>query len=273
MTLAEYIKENITDCFAALPLSECRITKARLIEDAPHLSHAVMLAVPYPHGRGRIAAFARLPDYHLFFKSFEEAVSALVNERYGKREVRVFSDHSPIDERDAARRAGLGVIGDNDLFISDKYGSFVFLGEIIVQLDREELEREGICVRSDGGGECLRCGLCAEACPAGCIGGDKSKCVSALTQKKGDLSDAEKDIIKKGKSAWGCDVCAEVCPMNERPSVQYKDFFLHGQIAPLSFSDIEKMSDEEYKTYPFSWRRREVIERNFKIIDEGVTDR
>ena len=269
MTLAEYIEKNITDAYSALPLSSCRIIKERLIADAPSLTHAVMLAVPFPHGPGKIASFARIRDYHAFFAPFAGGIKELLSSRYPSAEVRVFSDHSPIDERDAACRAGLGVLGDNCLFISNKYGSFVFIGEILLSLGKEELEAEGIAVCDGEVGGCLHCGACAAACPSGSIGSDRSFCVSALTQKKGDLSDTERAMIKRGRSAWGCDVCAEVCPMNCVETPEYNKYFTENSISPESAEEIEKMPDEEYSAYPFSWRKKEVIERNFRIISEG----
>ena len=271
MTLAEYIRENITDTFAALPFGDCAVTLGRLLGDwSP--TFAVMLSVPYPRGTGRIASFAMLRDYHVFFGSFEEDVRALLGERYPGREARIFSDHSPIDERSAACRAGLGVKGDNGLFISNAHGSFVFIGEILVSLTADELSSEGIEIRSVPIGECLHCGACRDACPAGACGGDKSLCIAALTQKKGALSDTERDIIRRGGSAWGCDVCAAVCPMNEGVTAEYKDFFLEGTCNPRCAADVFAMSDEEYGKYPFSWRRRDVIGRNFKIIDGEFSD-
>ena len=266
MTLAEYINANITDTFAALPFSDCTLTLGRLLHGMEP-SYAVMLSVPYPRGNGRIASFARLRDYHVFFKSFEEDVSSLLGKKYPGCKAKIFSDHSPIDERSAACRANLGVKGDNGLFISHAYGSFVFIGEILVTLAEDELLSEGIEIRSDAIGECLHCGACRKACPAGAIGGDKSLCVAALTQKKGPLSDTERDIIKRGGSAWGCDVCASVCPMNEGKTAKYNDFFQSGACDPKSAADVDAMSDGEYEKYPFSWRRRDVIARNFGIID------
>ena len=273
MKLSEFIESNITDCFAALPLASCRVTKERLIADAPSLCHAVILVVPYPHGeKSNMASFARIPDYHTFFTSFRDEVEALLAPRYHGLEVRIFADHSPIDERHAACLTGLGVIGDNGLFISNKYGSFIFLGEIILSLDEDELAEEGIAVAEESPLLfCPHCGACARACPGGCIGGDKSTCVSALTQKKGVLSDSEIDIMKRGGSVWGCDVCAEVCPLNKGKNAEYKEFFKH-YAAPLSREDIEAMDDAEYAKYPFSWRKKEIILRNFKII-EGTLDK
>lgn len=269
MTLSEYIKENIAPLSAALPLTDCSVTLGRLIKGYEP-TYAVMLVVPYPRSPGKIASFAKLRDYHIFFKSHEDAVSALISEKYPGRGAHIFSDHSPLDERLAACRAGLGVMGDNGLFIAKKYGSYVFLGEILVTLTAQELIAEGVQICSSDVGGCLHCGACRDACPSGAIGGDKSLCVSALTQKKGDLTDTERDIIKRGGSAWGCDVCAEVCPMNRVVAAKdYNPFFLEGAVDPRCRADIDAMSDGDFACHPFSWRRRDVIGRNFDIIDTG----
>ncbi|MBR0303286.1 MAG: epoxyqueuosine reductase [Clostridia bacterium] len=270
MTLSEYVRANITDDASALPLSACRIINERLLGKAPHASSVVMMAVPYPRKTsGLLASFARLPDYHGYFSRFEDEAHALLSERYGDVTLKIFADHSPIDERRAACAAGLGLIGDNGLFISKKYGSFVFLGEAIVSLNEEEMRHEGFDLTLREAEGCLHCGACRDACPAGCIGGDKSLCVSAITQKKGVLTDTERDILIKGGSAWGCDVCQSVCPMTGDASPEFNEYFLTGAFDVNDISDVERLTDEEYARYPFSWRRRDVIERNLTILEHG----
>ncbi len=268
MSLAELLnKECITE-FGAVKLEYLTITKERLIKDAPTGCVAVMMAVPYPKSVGKaFAAFSLIPDYHIFFSLLEEKIKKYMSEKYGDCFVKVFADHSPLDERDAACKAGLGVLGDNGLFISEKYGSFVFIGEIICSLSEKELEAEGIGLTLNGVRGCLHCGKCREACPSGAVGGDKNLCVSHLTQKKGILTDTEADIIRKSSYVWGCDICAAVCPMNDASGEVgcYNDFFTSRKIDPESYEFIEKMTDEEYRQYPFSWRKRELIKRNFDL--------
>lgn len=268
MTLSEFLTENVTDLFTAVRLSDCRITKERLIASAPAGCHAIMLAVPYPkHTGGTLASFAMIPDYHSFFAAVGEKITKLFGEKYRGAYFAVFADHSPIDERLAACTAGLGVMGDNGLLITEKYGSYVFLGEIVTSLTEEELLAEGISVELHEIKRCSGCGKCSKSCPAGCIGGDKSLCASALTQKKGTLSDIECDIIKKSGYIWGCDRCAEACPMNVGRGNVRSAFFGSGA-AEITYGDIEKMSDEEYSAYPFSWRKKDVIRRNHLILSD-----
>ena len=296
MNLSEFLKNENIEVFSSIPLSSCRLTKPYLLKDAEEDAEklrAVILVLPYPHDKlgekpetesespsvkrvePKIAAFSRIFDYHLYFEKLSAKVSSYFSEKYPRTFVKVFADHSPIDERHAAITAGLGVIGDNGLFISEGYGSFVFLGEMICSLTEDELKKEGIPSAPPFSEEipgCLHCGKCADACPAGCIGGDKGKnlCVSNLTQKKGELDADEKKIIKKSGYLWGCDRCAEVCPMNKNKSaLKYSKFFTEN--SPVStFKQIEAMSSDMYRKYPFSWRKIDVLRRNYDIfnIDE-----
>lgn len=272
MTVGALLKQEKIPLFKAVKLSQCRIIKERLISDAPKDVYAVVVAVPYPYLPPKgvsFASFSRIYDYHLFFEAVGKKVKELVLKKYGERYLKVFADHSPIDERHAAASSGLGFMGDNGLFIAEGYGSFVFLGEIIANMTREELEKEEIRVANPSAvGECSHCGRCAAACPAGCIeNGDKSICVSALTQKKGVLSDREKAIIKKSGYGWGCDRCAAACPHYTFKNIDYPDFFKKSM--EPSWEAVEAMDEEEYKKYAFSWRKKEVIKRNFDIYKEG----
>ena len=270
MTVSELLKKEGVCGFAALPLDKCRINKERLISDAPEGCYAIITYISYPvTTNGLFAAFSVIPDYHIFFSELEKKLSALFEEKYGGTYAKVFADHSPIDERLAACNAGLGVKGDNGLFISHTHGSFVFIGEIICSLSEKELEEEGIPLSFVPAKECLHCGACTEACPSGAVAGEKKLCVSHITQKKGNLSDTEADIIKKSGYVWGCDLCALACPMNKNNEAQiYGSFFTKSIISPKTFADIDAMSDEEYKKYPFSWRKKELLKRNFEILEK-----
>lgn len=272
MKLAELLINECIYEFCAVKLENVRMTKSRLISDAPENCFAVMMAVPYPADTGkRFAAFSCIPDYHIFFSLLEEKVKKYLLEKYESCYVKVFADHSPLDEREAAAKAGLGVMGDNGLFISKKHGSFVFLGEIICDLSEKELEDEGIELACCEVETCIRCGKCKEACPSGAVGGNKELCVSHLTQKKGHLSDIEISIIKKSSYVWGCDICADVCPMNasRRQNIRYNEFFTKNPLLSESYEFIEKMTDDEYKRYPFSWRKKEVLKRNLSLGTEN----
>ncbi len=274
--LSDIFKSEKISAYGALPLSACTVLRERYFKDFFEGElFCVMLIVPYPAQRrvgAKFASFAVIPDYHIFFKRLEERILPYFSKKYPGRRFRIFSDVSPIDERDAACRAGLGVMGDNGLFIAKGQGSFVFIGEMVTDLTSAELEGEGIGCGTFEPSGCLHCGKCAKACPAGCIGGDKSFCVSALTQKKGVLTDTECDIIKKSGYAWGCDVCALVCPLFDDGDRDINSYFTETVLHVKGFETVDVMDGETYSRYAFSWRKKDVIKRNFDILGENRED-
>ena len=147
-------------------------------------------------------------------KELEAAVLPQLREAYPDLTFALFADHSPIMEVDAAARAGLGVLGMNGLLLTPGYGSFVFIGELITDADYTLVTGEPIPDFPADPPRCEGCGLCVKACPAGCRAGDRSGCLSALTQKKGDLTPEETAAIVKGGLVWGCDACQLACPHN-----------------------------------------------------------
>lgn len=225
---------------------------------------AIVFAVPYltEHKEKNISAYAIPRDYHIYFDGLFKDLSAQLESEFPQHRFVGFADNSPIDERDAAAKAGLGIIGDNDMLITEKYSSYVFLGEIITDIpyngEAHEIKR------------CEGCGACAASCPKYEIG----ECLSALTQKKGDLCEKEMADIKKYGSLWGCDICQEVCPHTLRAidnGTIYTDidFFKNDTIPTLTSDILQNMSDEIFAKRAYSWRGRKTIERNICIFEDN----
>lgn len=171
-----------------------------------------------------------------------------------KYNIKGFSDHSPIDEVNAAAKAGLGIIGENGLLINKTYGSYVFIGEVFTDLDVGELSSCEI-IRCNG------CGACYKNCPSHDI------CLSALTQKKGILTSDEKKLLKQGGYIWGCDICQNVCPNNREIKSTPIEYFQKDRLPYLNIETIENMNGDEFNQRAFSWRKREVIIRNINIYN------
>lgn len=264
--LKNYLSKFNIELIGAVSLSDCQIVRAHKLKNFPVCDYsslsAIMIAVPYltKHENQNISSYAVPRDYHIFFKQlFDELIPKLC-ERYPNSRFQGFSDNSPIDERHAALLSGLGILGDNSMLITEKYSSYVFLGEIITDYPIE-------CVANEIK-HCLKCGKCQLACPMQKIG----DCLSALTQKKGELTKFEVDSIRKYGSAWGCDICQEVCPYTlhaKHTGTIYTDveFFKAKLLPTLDEQAISLMSDEEFSERAYSWRGRNVITRNLKILE------
>ncbi len=257
-------KQNI-ELVASLRLAECTVKRPYLLEKQGFSSNSVIIfAAPYfteNDSKRNISAYAVSRDYHIFFAELFNTLIKELKKEYPENNFVGFSDHSPIDEIEAACRAGLGVLGKNRLLITKKYSSYVFLGELVTDAELPSSAGE---ISS-----CINCGECERACPMikeNCV------CLSSLTQKKGELSAQEKRILHKYACAWGCDICQDVCPYTKRALNSgsiYTDieFFEESRTPFLTSETVEQMSDEDFKTRAYSWRGKKTIKRNLKILE------
>jgi len=261
----ELKKYNIELVFS-LNLEECEIKRPYLLERSGISKGSVIIfAVPYlskaAFEKRNISAYAVSRDYHIFFDQLFKEIIPILKEKYPNNSFAGFTDHSPINEIVAAAKTGIGVIGKNHLLITEKHSSFVFLGEIITDaiLPSSPHKVEG----------CEGCQKCIDACP---VKTDISKCISAVTQKKADLDEIEVDLVKTHGCAWGCDICQLACPhtqkaLNNNTLFSSVDFF-NTKLTPILTSEgVEQMSDEEFKERAYSWRGKQAIIRNLKILE------
>ena len=230
----------------------------------------LITALPYyfPMLPGQnLARFAALPDYHRYFGGILQEIADELKQIYPASYFKPFTDNSPIDERKTALESGLAVKGKNNLCITEQ-GSFIFLGEIITDL---EISLPSPTVTR----QCGSCDRCIQACPGGALtedGFDYTKCLAYLTQKKGELTEEERRLIKNNKLAWGCDRCSEVCPHNQ--GLPRADISLPpNELLPkLTIADIENLSDRQFrKTYAhraFAWKGKATMLRNLYILEE-----
>lgn len=249
-----------------IPLNKCAITKEYLLEKAGITDGtAIMFAMPYLSENcteHNISLYAVPMDYHYYFSGLKERIIPKLKERFPEKKIEMFTDHSPFDERDAAALAGLGVIGKNQMLITDRYSSYVFIGEIVTDLIID-------CPDTlDKPSYCIGCGKCLKECP---INNDGIMCLSAVTQKKGELTEEEKRAMIKYGCAWGCDICQEVCPytLNAKKSktIYTKIPFFNTDLTPvLSYRSIENMPDEDFKKRAYAWRKKETILRNLDLL-------
>ncbi len=161
-----------------------------------------------------VASYAHYIDYHEAIVPMAEALAGRIRELSGSEPVfRVCVDSAPILERSLAVRAGLGWIGKSSMFVAPRYGSALFLCEILTDL---ELPPDPPFTR-DGCGSCRRC---VDACPNGCIDPDTrtiraDRCAAYLTiEHKGEFTEEQSALV--GNHLFGCDECLRACPHNSR---------------------------------------------------------
>lgn len=254
---------------SAVPLSLCKILRPYKLERCGFADDAelfaIMFTIPYltKSEDKNISSYAIPRDYHLFCKELFDSVIPRLAERFPQNIFCGFADNSPIDEVHAAACAGLGIIGDHGLLITEKHSSYVFIAEIITDLPLDTKGEYKIL-------HCEVCGRCSSVCPKYECG----ECLSAVTQKKGVLTECEVSTIKKLGCAWGCDICSEACPHTEKARASgtiYTDipFFKENLTPTLTKELVENMSDEEFSRRAYSWRKKETILRNLSILEDN----
>ncbi len=238
-------------------LIECR-AKSRLPEKAVSV---IVACFPYlledsEYENRNVSKYAVVTDYHEVVISRLEKAADKLRSIYPDNHFAVFADNSPIPEVRAACAAGLGARGTNSLLITEKYGSYVFIGEIVTDL--------AIVNGKNEYKTCIGCGKCIGACPSKAISEsdfDPKACLSAVTQRKGELTDKEKKLMKECGCVWGCDICQDVCPMNKNAAKTEIEEFLLSPVPCVS-------SDCSLESRAYEWRGRKVIERNINICSE-----
>ncbi len=167
------------------------------------------LAVLADREAGAISVYARGDDYHRVMKSRLKAFGRWLASEFNC-DVKVFVDTAPIMEKPLAMRAGLGWIGKHTNLVSRKFGSWLFLGEVLVTLELPPDAPE-----TD---HCGSCDACVHACPTGALDEpyqmDARRCLSYLTiEHKSEIAPHLAD--RMGNRIFGCDDCLAVCPWNK----------------------------------------------------------
>lgn len=160
---------------------------------------------------GKVSRYAWGDDYHEVVGAKLRSLLSWIRETHPQVEGKVCVDIQPMMDKAWAARAGLGWIGKHTNLITPEYGSWVFIGELLLNI---ELEYETELVAD----HCGSCTLCIDACPTGAIIEpyllDSHKCISYATI---ELRDAElPHEVAENLEGWlyGCDICQDVCPWN-----------------------------------------------------------
>lgn len=233
---------------------------------------------PAPEGAGWIARYAwsenragegepKPSDYHKVLLKRLEKLEAALKERLGEFESRCYVDTGPLVERVYARYAGIGWTGKNTCILSQKIGSWMFLGVILTSLELPADEFPELA--ADRCGSCTRC---IDACPTQALTPyqmDASRCISYLTiEKHGNIPEDLRAGM--GRQVFGCDICQDVCPWNRKaPTVQDAELAAREELVNPALEWLAGMSRDDFAQWfygsPVKRAKFEGLRRNVAI--------
>lgn len=192
--------------------------------------------------RGAISVYAQGDDYHELIKGRLKQLAGWLVARFGG-ELKVFVDTAPLMEKPLAERAGLGWQGKHTNLVSREFGSWLFLGSILTELD---LPADG-----PSGGSCGQCHACLDVCPTNAFPApyqlDARRCISYLTiELKGPIPAQFRPML--GNRIYGCDDCTAVCPWNKFAATS-REQRLHARDAlrEPALADLAALDDAAFR--------------------------
>lgn len=225
----------------------------------------------------RRGAFARASwgeDYHAILERRLAALIAFIRKEAAQSDLlfKPMVDTGELVDVRVAERAGIGFVGKNGLLVTQEYGSYVYLGEVITNIEFP------LDDPVDYG--CGTCNRCVDFCPTGALLGNgkmnAKRCLSYQTQTKGLMPQEFRK--KMGHVIYGCDICQQVCPYNKG-----KDFHLHPEMEPSVeethplLKPLVTISNKEFKnrfgTMAGSWRGKKPLQRNAIIALANYRDK
>lgn len=222
---------------------------------------------PFEHSQnpeiGKISRYGWGRDYHRIISKKLKLLSEWLNNQNDAIKTKYCVDTAPIHDKVWAQKSGIGWIGKNGNLITKEYGSWVFLGEILINIpltpDQPHSNHCGTCVR------------CLKACPTQAIVEpfviDANKCIAYHTIENREENLPEN--ITNNLQGWvaGCDICQDVCPWNQRfaQMTDIKEFFPYPHNIEPPLQDLANLSESEWdyrfrasalrRIKPQMWRR------------------
>jgi epoxyqueuosine reductase len=233
---------------------------------------------PHEHARddatGKVSRYAWGDDYHTVVGAKLKRLLDWIKEQWPEAEGKTCVDIQPMMDKAWAARAGLGWIGKHSNLITRDYGSWVFLGELLLSL---ELEYDTQRVED----HCGSCTLCLEACPTAAITEpyvvNSNKCISYATIELREPLIPEEVAGKLDGWLYGCDICQDVCPWNrfEQPSTEAR-FEPRGGNVSVELSEILSLTPatyaERFRRSPIKRAKLTGLQRNARALIEQHED-
>ena len=217
----------------------------------PEAKSIISVGMNYHVGKGqndiksdlKFSTYAWGDDYHDVLKKRLFQLLKWIKESQTEIKGIVCVDTSPVMDKVWAQRAGLGWIGKHTNLISRDQGSWLFLGELILNM---KLEYDAPFVED----LCGSCTACIDACPTQALEEyriNAGKCISYLTiEHRGELPEAENDL-----HGWiyGCDICQEVCPWNQKFARESdrSEFQPRQEILDRTKEDWKKLTEKKFR--------------------------
>ncbi|MDA0988295.1 MAG: tRNA epoxyqueuosine(34) reductase QueG [Chloroflexi bacterium] len=224
--------------------------------------------------RGRVGRYAWGQDYHKVMEHRLRVFVQGLSERLGQTiQAKIYVDTGPMLDRAVAERAGIGWYGKNTNVLTRSHGSWVFLGQVVTDL---ELEPDKPLKKT-----CGQCTLCIDQCPTGAIVApyviDNTKCISYLTiECRGPIPRHLRPLI--GDWVFGCDICQDVCPVNRKAKPTREPAFQPGEhgFTALELLPLLEMTEAEFKekfrTSPIKRAKRAGLLRNVCVALGNIGD-
>ena len=190
----------------------------------------------------KIASYACARDYHKSIKKMLLSMLKQLQDSNPSVQGRAFVDSAPLFEKQYAVEAGLGWIGRQSLLITPEYGSYILLGELVLNTEVDVYDTP---LQTVGCGECHRC---MDACPTGAIVSEMTintgRCISRHTIE----AEPQSQLDLHGW-IFGCDECQNICPYNRRATMHCNPSF-DPMFDPRNISAEQwtAMSEEEFST-------------------------
>jgi epoxyqueuosine reductase len=220
-------------------------------------------------GVGKISRYAWGDDYHLVATPRIQSLLDCIKSENPDIDARIYVDTGPVMDKTWAVKSGIGWLGKHTNVITKEYGSWVFLGEII--LDAELEYDEPIA------DFCGTCRACIDACPTGAIVEpyvlDSNKCISYLTiEHRGEIPGELRPKFENW--VYGCDICQDVCPWNSFQQQTREEAFVPREVnVSPKLEELEHMTGEEFsrrfRRSPVKRTKLEGLRRNARAVLDG----
>ncbi|MBI4811429.1 MAG: tRNA epoxyqueuosine(34) reductase QueG [Ignavibacteriales bacterium] len=255
--------------------TENRINPQKILPDAKSVISVAMNyykddANIHNSSIGKISRYALGGDYHVVLKTRLNRLLEYIKDIEPLVKGKIFVDSGDIMEKVWMVRSGIGWRGKHSITVTKEYGSWVFLGEIVLNLELEyDRPATDLC------GDCRKC---IDACPTKAIIKpyvlEANRCIAYLTiEHKGKIPSELSE--KNNNWIFGCDICQEVCPWNQKKAkmTDVKEFFPNEDYYSLKLESLIKLTqrdfDRLFRDSPIKRTGLSKLKRNVRVILEN----